>query len=377
MKILQTIHGIDKNSGGSSTYMKLLAEELAKHADVSIATLDTGNNLEIKNNVECYYAPVSGLRSFGYSNQLNRFVRSLDADIFHGNGLWQYPVHAMVNAAKAKNKPYIISPHGMMEPWSLTQGRIKKQFLMAMFQANDLRSANVIHATGNLEAANVRNCGFDNPIAVIPNGIDLTEFKVRTQKPEASHKTLLFFSRIHPKKGIEMLIDIWKQLDAAVKRGWKLTIAGNGEPSYVRTLDARITEANLQGEVEIIGPVWGEGKAKLYRSAELFILPTHSENFGIVVAEALACGVPVITTKGAPWEDLIKQGCGWWVDIDRRPIRHALEQAMMLSTRERMNMGLQGRTLVEEKYSIQVVAKQMMELYHWVMGKTRRPDFVI
>ncbi len=117
-------------------------------------------------------------------------------------------------------------------------------------------------------------------------------------------KTLLFLSRIHHKKGIELLLEAWQRIGKQLRSNWKINIAGNGESNYINNINQLITKKNLVGEIEIIGPKFGEDKIRTYRQADLFVLPTYSENFGIVVAEALAYGIPVITTKGTPWEEL-------------------------------------------------------------------------
>lgn len=186
----------------------------------------------------------------------------------------------------------------------------------------------------------------------------------------------MFLSRIHPKKGIEMLIEAWLRLDPRIKTGWQIEIAGNGDPIYIETLQRTIDEKGLRKEIQIIGPQFGEDKLATYQCADLFVLPTYSENFGIVVAEALACGIPVITTKGTPWEALNTRNAGWWIDIGAEPLVKALKQAMKLSEQELQQMGQNGRKLVEENYSIESVASKMVRLYDWILKGGEKPEFV-
>jgi glycosyltransferase involved in cell wall biosynthesis len=376
LKILHTISSIDKNSGGTSTYLQLLANELAKHISLEVATMQTDNPLSLANGVKLFFANQSARGFPGNSKDLKQYLNKIEANIFHGNGMWQYPVHAMAKSAQKRNIPYIISPHGMLEPWALNTGKWKKKLALVLFQRKDLENAVCVHATARSEAENIRQLGFKNPIAVIPNGIDIKEFPLKNGKRKKEKQTILFLSRIHPKKGIELLIEAWQKLDETVKVNWQIEIAGNGDSSYIESLQRIITAKDLEKEIRIIGPQFGEAKLKAYQQADLFVLPTYSENFGIVVAEALACGVPVITTKGAPWEELNTWKAGWWIDIGVESLTKALKQAMQLNDTERQQMGMNGRILVEENYSIESVAQKMIELYHWILKDGEKPEFV-
>jgi glycosyltransferase involved in cell wall biosynthesis len=376
MKICHVISSIDKNSGGTSTYEQLLLNEMANQINVELVTIKTLNPLPLREKIELHFANSTFPYFQAYSNELKNIFNNSVWDLFHGNGLWQYPVHKMASISRKKNKPYIISPHGMLEPWALNKGKRKKQLSLVLYQYKDIANANCIHATGKMEAANIRKLGFSNPIAVIPNGINLSEYPMSKEKIQNSKKTILFLSRIHPKKGIEILIEAWTKIEKQLRNEWVIKIAGNGNEKYIVHLNKLISESKLENEIKIIGPKFGEEKITVYRQADIFVLPTYSENFGIVVAEALACGVPVITTKGAPWEELNTHNAGWWIDIGVEPLAKALTEAMQLSDNERKQMGLNGRKLVEENYSIESVAKKMIQLYEWILYKQEKPEFI-
>ena len=140
-------------------------------------------------------------------------------------------------------------------------------------------------------------------------------------------------------------------------------IAGEGDLTYIDTLKQMVSQAGVQDIISFAGGVYGEDKWNLFRKADVFVLPTFSENFGIAIAEALACGMPVITTKGTPWEDLLKYGCGWYTEIGTAATVSALKEFLQLDEKTLELMGRNGRRLIEEKYSTQAMADKMMKLY--------------
>ena len=379
MIINHTVSSIDKSSGGPARSVTHLIEAILfveKNIKINLNTLESNNPIIKK------FDSIKGdlyFNDFGlleYSKSLNNKLLKSNSNLYHGHGLWQLPVNQMSRIARKKNIPYIITPRGMLEPWSLTQGKLKKKLALKLFQYNDLAKATCIHATAPMEVENIRALGFNNPIAMIPNGVNIDEFPVDIPKKFSEPKKILFLSRIHVKKGIENLIMAWSTIDIEYRKGWKVVIVGNGEEDYIQSLKERIISRNLSDQIEIKKPVFGKEKIDAFREASLFVLPTFSENFGIVIAEALASFTPVITTKGAPWGDLKTHDCGWWIDIGIKPLKEALEDALQIDKVELLNMGKNGRKLIEEKYSMESVAKQMYELYNWVLKKGEKPKFV-
>jgi glycosyltransferase involved in cell wall biosynthesis len=378
MKVLHTISGLSVSSGGPTRSVYSLVKELRKRKiNAEIFSQVSSNNLEVisKENFITFVKSKNNLDLFSssFKKQLNL---TKSPDIYHGHGLWQLPIHYMAREARKKNIPYIISPRGMLEPWSLRQKKIKKKIALALYQYKDLSNAACLHATSFMEADNIRKLSLKNTIAVIPNGINISEFSLKNFCMKNETKTVLFLSRIHHKKGIELLIEAWYKLDKTLRNGWNIEIVGNGDENYIEKLNHIIKEKKLNDEIKIVGPKFGKDKIEAYRKSDIFVLPTYSENFGMVIAEALAFGLPVITTKGAPWEELNTHNAGWWIDIGVEPLANALREALKLSDEERKQMGLNGRKLVEEKYSIDIVANKMIQLYEWILGKNKKPDFI-
>jgi glycosyltransferase involved in cell wall biosynthesis len=261
----------------------------------------------------------------------------------------------------------------MLEPWSMRQSRWKKSIAWRLYQERDLRAALVFHATSDAEAESIRGLGFRQPIAIVPNGVTVPPLLPDVQ-PTAGKRIALFLSRLHPKKGVIDLIEAWARVRPA---GWLLQIAGHDDGGHQADIERAIFRNSLSDLVSLTGGVSDAEKWKTYRGADLFILPTKSENFGIVIAEALACGLPVITTRGAPWQDLLRYQCGWWVDLSVEALTSAIEVATAAPIASLREMGRRGRVLVEKELSWARAAREMRQLYEWATHQGTRPEFVI
>lgn len=261
----------------------------------------------------------------------------------------------------------------MLEPWAINHKALKKGVALTLFQQRDLMRAHLLIATSNVEYQNIRKFGLPMPVAIIPNGVGLNVGSPPLKpSPPERQRVALFLSRVHPVKGLLNLVQAWAKLAPV---GWRLCIAGPDEAGHLREVLALVRELALQGSVDYVGAVDGLTKSALYNAADVFVLPTFTENFGLVVAEALAHSLPVITTRGAPWADLETYGCGWWVDIGVDPMILALREAMGLSDEDRRAMGARGRAYVR-RYDWDDIARQTIDVYRWVLGQGPQPDCV-
>ena len=224
--------------------------------------------------------------------------------------------------------------------------------------------ANYLHATANSEKENLLKIGYNKNIEIIANGIEIEKITLKTSWKR--RKKILFLSRIHVKKGINFLIESIALLKNDLK-DYVINIAGEGDENYINELKQLTIQLGIANYIHFIGGVYGEQKWKLFKEADLFILPTHSENFGIVVAEALACGTPVITTQGTPWKELESNHCGWWTAIGTEATTKALKDFLQQTETQLEQMGRNGRKLVEEKYSSQKMAYDMVNLYRKIL----------
>lgn len=243
------------------------------------------------------------------------------------------------------------------------------------YEAENLRSARLFHATSEMEAEAIRRYGLKQPIAVVPNGVTIPEahaslrggFEVRFSELKG-RRFLLYMGRLDPKKGLDLLLEAWAILQADFS-SWHLVIAGPDLTGYSTALKATISNNRaLLNSITFAGMVEGTLKSSLLTHADLFVLPTRSENFGIAVAEALAHGVPVVTTTAAPWADLVSRACGWWVAPESAFITNALRSAMQLPPSDLKAMGERGRRYVAEQFSWDFVGQRMTEVYRWIVA---------
>jgi len=218
--------------------------------------------------------------------------------------------------------------------------------------------------------------GFRQPVAIIPNGIDVPEF---VQQNHCDFRTLLFLGRIHPVKGVDILLHAWAEVMDRFP-DWRLLIVGTdtgygGKSGYLEQMKALATVLKLK-RLEFAGSLYGNSKKLVYRDADLFVLPTHSENFGMTVAEALAVGTPAIVTKGAPWKDLETHRAGWWIDISIDALVACLKEAMAQSPSELERCGNNGREWMIREFSWQKIAYEMDRTYRWLIEGGEVPSWV-
>ena len=299
-------------------------------------------------------APVTRLRG-GPGDAVAAFA----PDVIHDNGLWLPHNHRMAELARAAGLPRVVSPRGMLEPWAIRHKRWKKAAAWRLYQRRDLDRASALHATAAQEAENLRAFALNPPIRAIANGVDLPD--LRAEPPAGDRiRTALFLGRIHPVKGLPMLIEAWARTRPA---GWRLIIAGPDEAGHQREVEAAIAAAALSEVVSFAGPAFGEAKTQALREADLVVLPSHSESFGMAVAEALAHAKPVLTTTAVPWPMLAARGCGWRVAPDAGALADALRDVASCDAATLRRMGAAGRALIEADFGWARIAEAFAELY--------------
>lgn len=380
MKICLFTSSIDKNNGGPSRSVPILAKGLSLvGVDTTLFTCSSPKmNTHLLDNSEVTLRVVSPKISF---DELEKEILLGNYDIIHGQNLWDPLYCKMAKIARKHNIPYMMTPRGCLEPWAY-QGQgfaknLKKKIAMLLYQKRDLQKAACILATAPMEADNIRDLGIKSPIAIIPNGIDVSEYKCRTIESKPSvKKQVLFLSRIHQKKGIEFLINAWVLLKEKYP-DWNVVIAGNGEESYINQLNTIISDNGLDGCITIVPPVFGETKHRLYCESSLFVLPTYSENFGMVIAEAMSCGVPCITTNGTPWQELNENNLGWCIDLSQENLLHAISAAIDLGQDVLFDMGQRCSQQIYNTYQFTEVALKNKYVYEWIVNNRKKPNYIV
>lgn len=418
LAVLHVVPSLDPAQGGPSRTVVALADALARQAGCRVGLVSQGRQgaasvasaeAAVGRFIHLSQSRLALALGLPCGRALRQAWRSETPDLIHSHGVWHPANHWAARAARRWGVPLIVQPRGMLEPWALGQKAGKKRLALALFQRRDLASAAALVATSEMEYQNLRRLGLRQPVAVIPNGVSLAvgaEAEAlgmeavavkdglrrvgpppgglarrlgdweRDQEPDqARERIALFLSRVHPKKGLLELVRAWSQVVPLAPAAWRLRLVGPDEGGHWAEVARLVDALGLGATVEYLGPVDGPRAAALYRAADLFVLPTFSENFGLVVAEALAYGVPVITTRGAPWADLETYGCGWWIETGVGPLAATLRAAMALSDAERAAMGARGRVYVR-RYDWDAIAAETMALYRWVLGRGERPGSV-
>lgn len=295
--------------------------------------------------------------------------RSLSSStMVHIHGLWRFPSFRGGPIVRRLRVPYVVSPHGLLMPGPLRRGSFKKRIALRLVELANLRFADAIVVSSRLEREGVERIApsLADRIVEISPGLDgrAADFFQREARPTGSdRRTILCVARLHPIKGLHHLVEAFERI-AGAYGAWDLLIVGPLEDlAYVRQLNEIVLQAGLTSRVTLVGTLSDEALWRTYLRADVFVLPSTSENFGLAVLEALAAGVPVITTKGTIWNELESEGCGWWVDPDADHLGKALTQALALSDASRREMGARGAALAAKRYSQEQLGSRLSDLY--------------
>lgn len=373
IRILHYIPSINETSGGVGAYMQLLSHDLGTLCELHVVTHKSKNERTL-DNCRLYYIDNKWLPWNSCKKEFENLLDRIKPDIVHVNACWT-PLCALASIwAKEAGYKVIYTPHGMLEPWIMRRHYLTRKLpAILLYQKKAIKCADIVHATAESEKENLLLLGWNKNVNVIGNCVDVDAVSLKSSWRRTGE--ILFLSRIHVKKGINFLIEAIAGInDEYRKKNEKCPIsrcfiAGEGDLAYMEELRGMVAKMGLENIIDFIGGVYGERKWELFKRADLFVLPTHSENFGIVVAEALACGTPVITTKGTPWQELETEHCGWWTEIGTEPTKKALKNFLTLSEHELEQMGVNGRKLVEEKYSTGIISRQFMQMYKKIKDK--------
>jgi glycosyltransferase involved in cell wall biosynthesis len=383
MKILHVVTSIQDEFAGPSYSVPSLCNALQNNGcDVTLYVLgdipkNKKFNFTIRNFKRDTFPTKKIANLLGTSNdmykELDKEIKNYD--IVHSHMLWKAPNYYPGILSKKYQKPFLIAPRGTLSQWALNYSSWKKKLILKLGQKKALDAVTCFHATALEEKEDISKFGYkDIPCTILPNGIDIPELKSKIK--DKKFKRLTFLSRIHEKKGIDFLIKSWSKIQNEFS-DWELFIVGPTDNNpYADNMKKFSKELKCE-RITFTGQIYGDEKISFLQNSDLFILPTHSENFGMVVAEALVNGVPVICSKGAPWGKLEEKNCGWWIDIGEEDLTKHLKIAMGLNEATLLEMGKNGRDWMIKEYSWDSIAKQTIEVYKWLLNQTDKPNTVI
>lgn len=397
LKVAVLVDSIAAEYGGPSYSVRRLWQsaqaagvDVTVHSTDSFRVRESAQDRALWQPLACRRWPAVWMKALGYSKEMESGVLSglvKGSSVLSQHGLWLHYGRVALNIGRSLGVPVIIHPHGMLEPWALRRSNWKKQMTGRLWEYENLRRASCLRVTSADELRSVRSLNLKNPVALIPHGIDAEDYASLPSRLEAEamlpalegKRVLLFLSRVHPKKGLPLLLRAWHALGRE-RHDWLLAIAGPDERGHTDDLKLLADEMELSESVAFTGALFGKEKLAAYALADLFVLPSYSENFGVSVAEALSAGLPVVTTTGTPWKGLQERGCGWWTEAALNPLTETLRQALSLSKRELAEMGAKGRQWMKSDYAWERLAAEMKEVCEWTLagdGTTPPPCVVL
>ena len=387
MKILLITGSNSRNSGGLYNSVRNLGQsmmEIEGLDPVLLAHSDEYSEQDVQAytplTVEDY--KIVGRNGFALSLDITKQIKRIKPDIIHPQCIWIYPSYATLKYYKNNKVPYIVSTRGMLDKWILNNSAWKKKLVGGLYEKEYLRKAMCLHALAVPEYEAMRNFGCENPVAIIPNGVNLpaNEWPLNGNKPEwksaDDRKSILFLSRLHPKKGIENLMEAWSNLKAH-KKDWKLIIAGESKDgSYLQSLLSLRGDLKLDNDIFFVGPQFHADKDICFRCADAFILPSFSEGLPMAVLEAWSYRLPVIMTTACNIPEGFERKAALPIEPDPASILSALELLFNATDDERRAIGANGYQLVKDKFIWTSIVKQMHEVYCWMLTGGKMPSTV-
>lgn len=315
------------------------------------------------------------LGTLAYVPGLGKLLNEIaDVDIYHIQGVWMLHGLAVSRYACKQHKPYVVTLRGMLYPQALAHNSLVKRLSMALYQRKILQKAAAVQCTCIEEMEHFRKLGLSAPVAVIPNPIE-TDGIIDEPIPHKPTFTIGYLGRLHSRKRVERLIYSMHRLRDKLPPKSRLKIIGGGDERYTRFLNSEIARLGLTN-VEMTGFLSGDQKHQAIKSLSVLAVPSDFENFGNIVTEALVRGVPVIASKGMPWQELPENHCGWWIDNSQEEIDRTILECASIGEDARLKMGIKGRELILRDYSVSSLAEKMEKLYGWIIRGGETPDFV-
>ena len=385
MKIAYLLGSVSRAAGGLFEVCRRLAQTISSTSAVEVLGLGdefTYHDLAAWLPLRPRVFPISGPRGFGYAKGYARQLSEINPDLIHVHGLWMYPSLCGYRWHRRTGSPLIYTAHGMLDPWALRNSGWKKRLAGFLWEDAAHRSATCFQVNSEAEYLTLRSYGLKNPIAVIPNGVDLPDLSVRRDAPWGNEfgnrNVLLYLGRLHPKKNLPALLDGWKiaRASSSVAKDWVLVIAGWDQGHHEAQLRRQTRELGLDDSVYFAGAFFGGAKDAAYANAAAFVLPSLSEGLPMVVLEAWAYGKPVVMTSECNLPEGFVADAALPTGQTAEAIAETLGRLFEMSNAERKQMGDRGRALVSEKFLWPRVADEMKQVCEWAVGGGAPPSCV-
>jgi poly(glycerol-phosphate) alpha-glucosyltransferase len=380
---------LSPRGGGLFTAVQSLARALLEHARIDLrifGMLDGGRSTDLRQwkDLEVSAFETGGLMSFRLTSEMLEAIGSFRPDVIHAHGLWTLLSIVGVCSDRRLKVPRIVSPHGMLDPWALSQRPIRKALGAMLYEKSNLRSARCVHATAMAELNAIRQYGLENPVCLVPNAVEIPVLSGVARNDDSNagargNVVLVYLGRFHPKKGLASLLKGWalaRERHGNRSRNWQLRIAGSDQDNYMSKLQLLVEQLDISESVEFLGPKFGVEKEAFLKNADGLILPSQSEGLPMIVIEAWAHGLPTLVTKHCNVPEGVLAGAALEVGTDPSSICNGINTFMEMDARERRAMAAAARRLAEERFSAPTVATAMRDVYWWAAGGGSPPSSV-
>jgi poly(glycerol-phosphate) alpha-glucosyltransferase len=381
---------ISRRAGGLMDCVRSLSRFLENEHDIHVDVISVEDEFSTEDRTLwgdlSLHLVASKHAAFRYAPDLSRQLSFTKPDLVHTHGIWTYLSIAATRWSKSNGgvppRPYVVSTHGMLDPWALHNSRWKKIIAGFVFERRHLENAACIHAINQAEAAAIRAFGLKNPVCVIPNGVEVRASDAANRTPPwtahmvRGRKVLLYLGRLHPKKGLSILLRGWKEAFKHEK-DWILVIAGWDQGGHLQELEQLTRELKISDSVHFTGPLFGEARDTAYQNADAFILPSLSEGQPLVILEAWSYACPVIMTQECNLPEGFEKRAAIRMSATVEGAARALEELFALEESALQEIGRRGRDLVTDNFSWSQIVSQMFAVYKWMLGRSTPPNCVL